>query len=184
MRIEELIQHVPENLLYQSWKVFFSGRRAFESPDLPVYILSMNPGESPDDHPDRSIQQNINNVLSVYQADWSAYEKDLPEGQTAGMERLRDNMRYLCQQLDVHPARIPTSTLIFARSRNQDGLGSHFEDLAQECWRFHQVVVDALNIRVIVCASLTVGMGSEPARMGVMRETERARWATKQIFFH
>ena len=84
MRIEELIQHVPAHLRHESGKVFYSGRSAFESPDLPIYLLSLNPGESPDDHPDRSIQRNIDNILSVYDADWSAYQDDPREGTDFG----------------------------------------------------------------------------------------------------
>lgn len=116
----------------------------------------MNPGESPDDQPDRSVQRNIDYVLQEGQNNWSAYRDDPTEGQTGGTRKLRKAMLALCAQLDADPGCIPTSTLVFARSPNQAAL-KNFEASAQHCWRFHQAVIEALDIRVIICASVEVG---------------------------
>lgn len=46
---------------------------------------------------------------------------------------------------------IPSSNLIFTRSRNVSSLGADFHILADMCWPFHKNVINNLTPKIIIC---------------------------------
>lgn len=51
----------------------------------------------------------------------------------------------------MNPGDVPSSNLVFLRSRRKANLTGDFKQLADHCWRFHQEVIQSLAPKVIVC---------------------------------
>jgi len=81
--IERFAALVPKTLLAESGKVFYSGRSAFAQPS-PLYILGVNPGGAPDNHPTETVGRHTQKVLAELPEDWSAYRDEVWEGAVPG----------------------------------------------------------------------------------------------------
>lgn len=150
-RIEDFDALIPESLKCCSGKVFYSGRKAFESPS-DIYILGINPGGDPSDPKEKSVGAHTTTVLNCRPGDWSEYrdepwKKDSEPGSTPFQRRLR----YLSCKIGMGLGEIPASNLIFKRSTGFSKLQGDAKQLAEACWSFHQKVIDTLGVRVVVC---------------------------------
>ena len=148
--IEQFAKIVPKSLLHKPGFVFFSGRRAFSTPS-DLYILGANPGGSPDDYPDATVSRNVQHVLYEASEDWSAYRDDCWNN---GLQR---GVMHLFKKLKLNPGEVPCSEVVFKRSRNLKELKPPFKQIAEECWDFHQTVIDELSVRVVVCIGKDAG---------------------------
>ncbi len=156
--IEEFVKLIPKSILHESGAAFWSGRRAFSEPS-DLYILGTNPGGSdigdiPVDASNAaltSIGRNMNFVLNEGPCGWSYY-KD--KNRTSRFER---GVLHLFKRLELNPREVPASEVVFLRSPNQKELKGRFEQLAEQCWPFHQAVIDRLGVKVIVCIGKRAG---------------------------
>ena len=150
--IEEFAKLVPESLLNKSGEVFYSGRRAFNvSSDL--YILGANPGGDPEALSEQTVSKKVNEVLHEKPENWSAYRDESWRGKSPGKDAMQQRMLHLFGRVGHDPGEVPASELVFLRSKDLSRLEGDFNQLAEECWQFHQAVIDRLGVRVIACIS-------------------------------
>lgn len=153
--IQEFAELVPKSIQDKPGFVFFSGRRAFSAPS-DLYILGANPGGNPDDEPDATISRNVKYVLHEAREDWSAYRDDC-WGPGCTKNRLQRGVLHLFDGLELDAGKVPTSEVVFLRSPNLKELKGNFEQLASECWPFHQAVIDTLGVKVVACIGRDAG---------------------------
>ena len=150
IRLEELLEHVAPALRSEDGEVFHSGRSAFEHPEIRLYLLGINPGKAKSDpFSSKTIQANIDWVCAEGPNDWSAHAAVLEQSPSEALS-FQHGINHLFRTLRADPCRIPASNLIFHRSGQQKDL-KDFRKLAEQCWPFHQAVIRALDIQVIVC---------------------------------
>jgi len=67
--------------------------------------------------------------------------------------------RVLCllEELGFDSGRVPSSNLIFIRTKGEDGLKARERELANACWAFHDRVINTLNIKVVLCFGSIAG---------------------------
>ncbi len=148
--IEDFARLVPRSLMNRSGKAFYSGRSAFEQPSE-LYVLGLNPGGGVQDHAAETVTWHTDRVLETEQHNWSAYRDESWGGALPGTHRMQRRMLYLFGRLELDPGNVPASNLIFLRSRREDQLDGDVQELASQCWPFHQNVIEQLGVRVIVC---------------------------------
>ena len=148
--IQDFIKLIPSALNDRNGRVFYSGRRAFESPKT-LYILGVNPGGAPDELPGQTVSAHTSWLLKNGARNWSAYRDELWTGRTPGTAPLQRRMLHMFRKLNLDPGEVPASNLVFVRSERKAKLVGDFSQLARECWPFHQAVVDRLKVRTILC---------------------------------
>ena len=148
--IQDFVRLIPRSLTNTSGKVFYSGRRAFES-QSGLYVLGVNPGGDPQEQSDETVSSHTNSVLHSEPENWSAYRDESWGGRPPGTVRMQPRMLHLFRRLGVDPGEVPASNVVFVRSGRKANLKGDFSQLAMECWPFHQAVVQQLGVRVILC---------------------------------
>ena len=148
--IQDFIKLIPSALDNRNGRVFYSGRHAFESPKT-LYVLGVNPGGAPDEHPGQTVSAHTKWLLKSGSENWSAYRDESWTGHTPGTATLQRRMLHMFRKLDLNPGEVPASNLVFIRSKRKAKLEGDFPQLATECWPFHQAVVDRLKVCVILC---------------------------------
>ncbi len=156
-RMEDFAALIPKSLDDCSGKVFYSGRKAFES-SSDTYILGINPGGDPSDPKEKSVGVHTTTVLNCMPFDWGEYrdepwKKDAEPGSTPFQRRLK----YLSCKIDMGLGEIPASNLIFKRSTVFSKLRGDARGLAKVCWPFHRKVIDTLGVRIVVCLAKEAG---------------------------
>lgn len=134
--------------------VFFSGSRAFRT-ERGMYLLGINPGG---DHATftKTIAEHTEQVIETKPDDWSEY-RDEPWGKSKpGEKPFQKRVQYLFKRTGYSPGQVPSSNLIFLRSRNLGELPGSFGDLAELCWPFHEAVIHELDPKVVVCLGVSV----------------------------
>ena len=147
--IRDLFEHVPKHLYGVSGRVFYSGRHAFEKPST-LYVLGLNPGGCPEEMAYDTIEADLKRFRAESPS-WSAYRDERWNGREySGMQR---GILGMFEELRLDPAGVPTSNVVFRRTKEQRDLGpwSEFRRLAEDCWPFHQHVVNKLQVRTIAC---------------------------------
>ena len=190
--IEEFISVIPEHLLNVSGVVPYSGREAFIKPQAPVYFLSLNPGGKPRGTPDgeETYQGSVHETIgeSIKRA-WgpgtpplmSNYLDISWSGHAPGTKPFQRRMRHLFEGLGFNLRLIPASNLIFPRSRRKATLEIDFHKTVEECWPFHQTVIDRLGIKTIIAAGSDVGINVRKklganSEIAVWEEANDRRW--------
>ena len=148
--IEDFAKLIPASQKDRSGKVFYSGRRSFES-QSDIYVLGINPGGDPRDHPDETVKSHTQWVVEKSPEDWSAYRDESWSGQQPGGDDLQQSLLHLFKGLNINPGEVPSSNLFFVRSAELEKLDGDENSMASQCWDFHKTVIDELNVRVIVC---------------------------------
>ena len=154
--IEEFAELVPETLLHKSGEVFYSGKLAFGAPSE-LYILGANPGGNPEYMPHPTIMRHIEQVLHDKPTNWSAYRDEAWYGRAPGKSQMQRRMRHLFDELGLDPGKVPCSEVVFLRSKDLSRLAGNFNQLAEECWPFHQAVIENLSVRVVACLGKPAG---------------------------
>lgn len=183
MSVERLVALIPTELLHQSGKVFYSGRKAFSRP-APIYILGLNPGGCPEAGRNDTVASHTQWLMQEADADWSAYRDESWEGRVPGTYGMAPRILHLLERLHLSPGEVPASNLVFKRSRRESHIAGEFEKLADLCWPFHAHVIDQLQPKVVVCLGKRVGnyvhrrVGSyAPAAAFV--ENNKRRWRSQ-----
>lgn len=155
--IDEFASLIPKSVLATSGRVFYSGRSAFSN-SSPLYILGLNPGGSPEDLTNNSVEQHTQEVLDNPNADWSAYSDECwGNSLTKGTWGLQPRVRHLIKGLELNEHRVPSSNVVFVRSTTAQTLDGDFSEMAEAAWPFHQAVIAGLGIRMILCFGKTAG---------------------------
>ena len=143
-RVEDFADLIPDSLLDKPGRVFYSGRRAFESPSS-LYVLGVNSGGDPEISTD-TLRDNIEQFRESPEMElWSRYEK-------GGDEFHKRVLCHLFSRLRLNPHVVPASNLVFLRSQTEEKLGKReIKRLARMCWPFHEEVIRRLEVRVVVC---------------------------------
>ena len=155
--MDEFFQFVPPELLSQSGKVVYSGRKAF-SETRPLYLLGLNPGGDPNVQRDETIAWDMEQSLNF--AKRRNGPLTLMKVGRVGIQELwglQPRVRHLCQELGLDPRRVPSSNLIFVRSQRESGLGLSSRQLKMSCWPFHRAVIERLDVKLIACFGKTAG---------------------------
>ena len=142
--IEDFADLVPPSLRDKPGRVFYSGRKAFESPSK-LYVLGVNSGGNPEISTD-TLGDNIEKLKCSPEMElWSRYEE-------GGDDFHRRVLCHLFNRLKLDPRVVPASNLVFLRSQSEEKLGkAEIRRLARKCWRFHEEVIRRLEVRVVVC---------------------------------
>lgn len=148
--IEALRDQIPVQLRARSGAVFYSGRKAF-SRRAGVYLLGINPGGDPATHETDTVEAQAEEVLKHKPDDWSAYRDDTWQGLGAGKAKLQVRVLHLLAGLGMNPGHVPSSNVVFVRSRRLKNIDQDFDALADSCWPFHSAVLEKLEPRVILC---------------------------------
>ena len=148
--IEDFAKLIPKSLMNKSGKVFYSGRLAFEK-QSDIYVLGINPGGDPLDHPDETVKSHTKWVVKKSPEDWSAYRDESWSGQEPGCDDLQLSLLHLFKGLNKNPGDVPLSNLFFVRSAELDKLDGDENALASQCWDFHRNVINELEVRVVIC---------------------------------
>jgi Uracil DNA glycosylase superfamily len=155
--IDTLFDLVPRSVLSESGSVFYSGRTAFSNPS-PLYILGLNPGGSPESQATETVEWHSRKVLYDVPAEWSEYSDECWSSNTKpGTCGLQPRVLHLLCRLGMDARHVPSSNLIFVRTRGQKDLANRFYKLANESWAFHERVIESLGIKVILCFGQRAG---------------------------
>lgn len=178
--IELLKRSIPQSLLRESGRVFYSGRTAFSRPRS-LYVLGLNPGGDPILQSDETVEAHTRAVMDEYGADWSAYRDESWNGAIPGSYRMQPRVLHLLSRLGLNPGEVPSSNLIFIRTRRQVDLKGETRALADLCWPFHAEVLKLLTPHVVLCFGQTAGafarerLGARAKRSEFLEKNQR-RW--------
>lgn len=153
--IVEALQDLPAALKVRSGSVFYTGRSAFQG-ERPLYILGLNPGGDPEKQACETVGRHIDEFQARTEP-WSAYADDSWQGRAPGTWGMQPRLLHMLAQLGFDPREVPASNVLFARSRTESNVSAEKVSLLAACWPVHQAVIDALNIRVILCLGGTAG---------------------------
>lgn len=153
--IEDFVKYVPKPILEESGAVFYSGRAAFSNPAR-LYILGFNPGGSAEKLADYTMDKHIKLVLDKKPNEWSEYCDECWKG-APGTSGLQPRILHMLGRLNMNPRHVPSSNVVFVRSQSEKKLGDRFENLANDCWSFHENVIDKLGVKVILCFGQKAG---------------------------
>ena len=148
--IEEFAEKIPSRFMEMSGSVFYSGRDAFSAP-CDLYVLGLNPGGNPDRQAKETIRWHTDKVLKREPRDWSAYRDEKWENKPKGTHGMQPRVLHLLDRLGYSPGKVPASNVVFPRSRRASSLVGDMTQYADECWIFHQTVIDKLKPRAILC---------------------------------
>ena len=148
--LDEFIPLIPDSLSRQPGRAFNSGRLAFSEPS-PIYVLLLNPAMG--DHPQATVSHQARDVATRKPKDWCAFLDDQWGNRPPGKHFLQRNLLRLYTRLGVSPRNAPSSQLIFLATKTPADLKRRpdFQDLLEDCWRFHAAVIQKLQPRAIVC---------------------------------
>ncbi len=154
--IETFAEQIPAELLNRSGKVFYSGRTAFSAPTA-LYVLGVNPGGDPLLHEAETVENHTAAVQRLHPDDWSAYRDEEWMGAAPGTYGMAPRVLHLFAALGLNPGCVPCSNLVFVRSRREGDIHHEMTLLANLCWPFHELVIELLRPRVILCFGKTAG---------------------------
>ena len=147
-KIEGFVKSIPDSLMDKPGSVFYSGRRAFESPS-DVYVLRLNSRGNPE-REDETVRAHIESIFNRAPDDWSRY--------CEGTKPFHRRVLYLFRTLRRDARQIPASNVVFLRSEREEKLGKdQLRPLATLCWPFHKAVIERLKVRVVVCLGKSSG---------------------------
>lgn len=163
---ESFAELVPCDLLDRSGEVFYSGRAAF-STSSDVYLLGYNPGSDPSDQRLRTVRSSIDEVNGKPER-FSLYYEAWEEGRDPKMQQ---GIRHVFDRIELDPCLTPSSNCVFVRSKG----ASHLRDrrrLENACWPFHEAVISALGVRLILCLGRNA-LSAVCRRQGTARQIDQ-----------
>lgn len=157
--IEQIIQNIAkivEKNEMGGWQggILYSSKETLAKGD--IYFMGYNPGGlggAP------FLTQNIEDLCTktdnaYLDEEWAPNEKLYARGEAP----LQKRVRYLFEKLGIELRGVCATNLIFAQSRNADGV-DHHED-ARKCWDIHRYLInEVVKPKIIIC----MGNGGESA---------------------
>ncbi|MCE2466838.1 MAG: hypothetical protein J4G06_02345 [Caldilineaceae bacterium] len=154
--IEDFAKTIPSDLQHKSGIVFYSGRIAF-SGCRELYILGLNPGGNPTEQANETVAWHTSNVLNNKPDKWSEYSNECWEGKPPGKHGIQPKILHLLKKIDLEPGEVPSSNIVFERSRTKKDIEKNWLQLAEACWSFHRAVIKQLRPRSILCFGRKAG---------------------------
>lgn len=154
--IEKFAKNIPSQLRKQSGSVFYSGRAAF-SGRRELYILGLNPGGDPVKQAAETVEWHTSKVLREKPDRWSEYSDESWGRHRKGKKGMQPRILHLLRNLGLEPGDIPSSNIIFVRSRGEADLADRLDAFAEICWPFHRAVIQHVQPRVILCLGKRAG---------------------------
>jgi hypothetical protein len=156
--MQRFINLIPPDLKPTSGSVFNSGSDAFRQPGPGLYLLGLNPGGDPEKHVEQTIEAHLRE-LPTHPDNWCAHRDQSWDNRPPGTAGMQPRILHVLHRLGLDPGLVPSSNIIFERTRTQIDLGptSQARSLAQKCWPMHAAVIQALEIRTIVCFGKVAG---------------------------
>jgi len=179
--MKEFIQYIPEYLLKESGKVFYSGRNAFTGKKK-IYVLGANPGGDSRTETHKTVESHNNFVLSQ-KPNWSSYIHESWRGKPPGEFRFPKRVIYLFNRLNLNPYEVPSSNVVFRRTPRVSGIRRR-DPIWNDCWKFHEKVIEKLGIETVLCfgrdAERVVCKKTNANNLIDISEEENGRkWATR-----
>lgn len=153
--VNQALDTIPAWMQDLSGSVFYSGRSAFSNPAR-LYVLGLNPGGDPIGQKDETIAADIEQFRSQGEH-WSAYRDESWRGCAPGTYGMQPRVLRLFEALELDPATVPASNVIFVRSATEATLNHPKAELLSECWKIHHRVIRTLGIDTIACFGVTAG---------------------------
>lgn len=154
--IEDFAKKIPKRLLKTSGSVFYSGRNAFSNLSE-LYVLGINPGGDPLEQASETIEWHTQLVLERKSGDWSSYRDESWKGAAPGTWGMQPRVLHLFRKLNCSAGDVPASNVIFPRSRRESNIKSELKQLVEECWPFHEAVINTLKPKAILCFGNSAG---------------------------
>ena len=154
--IERFVEKIPSNLKKRSGSVFYSGVDAFTG-NKDLYILGLNPGGSPEEQSDETVDSSIQHIMENETNNWSAYRDQSWQGAKPGTWKMQPRVLHLLDNLNLNPGEVPSSNVIFVRSARESNISNEVSDLIEQCWPFHSAVIEELAPKAILCFGKTAG---------------------------
>ena len=154
-QIDHSLDALPPWLTTLSGSVFYSGRAAFSKPAR-LYVLGLNPGGDPIAQSDETITADIAQFRNQSER-WSAYRDEAWSGSPPGTYGMQPRVLHMFKTIDLDPATVPASNVMFVRSSTEATLGHSKTELLRECWQIHATVIRTLGIDTIACFGGTAG---------------------------
>ncbi|ESQ75032.1 uracil-DNA glycosylase family protein [Asticcacaulis sp. AC402] len=148
--MEYFAKLVPLELKNESGLVFYSGRAAFEGTP-PIYLIGASPGGDRGLEIEELVHDETQKALQNPNRFWSSYLDATWSARGPGQEPMQKRLAHMFESLGIDLRHIPSSNLIFSRSRSIAEIGADFDRLASLCWPFHQAVIDQLKPRIVLC---------------------------------
>lgn len=149
-----LMAAVPPSLLDVSGHLLYSGRQAWSGVSQ-LYVMGLNPGGDPGSIAE-TVRESTRRILAS-SPNYSAYRDDRWIG-PAGAAPMQRSVLHMFERIGIDPGLVPSTNLIFARSRAAIDIAPQMFDLADVCWPFHAASIVRAGARVVVC------FGSDAAR--------------------
>lgn len=153
-----ILDQVPQRLRHVSGAVLYSGREAWTG-TADLYLMGLNPGGDPALETE-TVAAQVHRVLRIEDANYSSYRDDSwGNGEfRRGEHRMQRNVLHLLETLGLDPGLVPSSNLVFARSRSWGDLPRKNQRAwAEACWPFHQAMIERLRVRVVLCFGRPAG---------------------------
>ena len=154
--VELFASQIPSDVFDESGKVFYSGLEAFSKPSE-LYVLGVNPGGDPKNYAQETVRNHTRQVMMDLPENWSAYRDESWEGAAPGSHGMAPRILHMFRHLGLSPGSIPASNLFFVRSSREAHIKDRLTELSDTCWPFHQLVIERLQPRVILCLGATAG---------------------------
>jgi uracil-DNA glycosylase len=91
--------------------------------------------------------------------EWSAYtDEQWDHSGKPGNCGMQPRVRHLLRRLNLDPRRVPASNLVFVRTPRERNLRGIFDGLAEQCWPFHQTVIEKLGVCVVLVFGKRAGL--------------------------
>jgi len=153
--INSALELLNPEILRRSGRVFYAGADAFAKPSR-VYLLGLNPGGDPVAQSHETIASDLD-AFRARSVPWSAYVDDSWNGAPAGTWGMQPGVRRLLVGLGIDPRQIPSSNVVFVRSRDEAALHREKGALLHACWPIHEAVINSLGVKTVVCFGKTAG---------------------------
>ncbi|SHG85386.1 hypothetical protein SAMN04488068_1667 [Hydrocarboniphaga daqingensis] len=127
-------------ILYSSHKTLKLG---------PIYLLGLNPGGNPNDHPTSTIANAIDELAT---REKNSYVEERWQYRCANRNKaaspLQKRIIYLLAGLGCDPKEVCASNLIFVRSVDASGCG--YPSYADICWPVHEKIIEMVKPKLII----------------------------------
>ncbi|MDE2441554.1 MAG: hypothetical protein KGP14_11065 [Betaproteobacteria bacterium] len=153
--IRVAVNALPQSLLNRSGSIFYSGKEAFAKPSA-LYILGLNPGGLPSLMPTATIGAYLERFRNLDRP-WSEYQDESWEDAEPGCWGLQPRILHMLGRLGLDPQQVPSSNVVFVKTRGERELESEKAALLEACWPVHQAIIESLNVRVVLCFGGTAG---------------------------
>jgi hypothetical protein len=152
-RLNETVRCLPPSVRELPGTALYSGRDAWQAP-AEIYLLGFNPGGDPTTDT-LTVTEQVVRTLVHEKSDFSKYVNEQCSTRSGrlyakGEHPMQVRVRDLFTILGLRLGTVPTSNVIFARSRQ----AAHLNDpwtWAEACWPFHAEVIRILQPWVIPC---------------------------------